>query len=103
MCEIIFYNTESKQSVVFSQLLPTARAMLRIFLAKFLTSWIMNSQTRLTPVSGVVTYLDSLWPKILFQLGNPYSKSTCVLQNLSTNAGVINWVGISQPLKRVTF
>ena len=103
MCEIIFYNAESKQFVVFSQLLPTARAMLRIFLAKFLTSWIMNSQTRLTLLSGVATCLDSLWPKILFQLENSYSKSTCVLQNLSTNVWVINWVGMSQLLKRVTF
>lgn len=56
MCEIIFYNAESKQFIVFSQLLPTARAVIRItFLAKFLTSWVMNSQTPLILASGEAT------------------------------------------------
>lgn len=60
MCEIIFYNAESKQFIVFSQLLPTARAVLRItFLAKFLPPWIINSQTLLILVSGEATHLDS--------------------------------------------
>lgn len=59
-CGIIFHNAESKQFIVFSQLLPTARAVLRMpFLVKFLPSWIMNSQARLIPGAGEPTYSDS--------------------------------------------
>lgn len=93
MCEIIFHNAESKQFIVFSQLLPTARAVIRItFLAKFLTSWVMNSQTPLILASGEATYSDSHTSQRPSSNLEIHTHKPHVLEDFSANARLTNWM-----------